>query len=98
MRPKTAIPRAQYELALCYLNKKMPATEPQFSNAVSYLIPAAESGLAEAQYSLGVCYLHGVGLRYSPAEAEKWLSRAAAQGNEEARVQLAALRRKHRLF
>ncbi|MEY5063215.1 MAG: Sel1 repeat, partial [Verrucomicrobiota bacterium] len=34
--------------------------------------------------NLGICYLQGMGVEKNEVEAEKWFSRAAAQGNRDA--------------
>src|SRR5581483_1743524 len=51
----------------------------------------AEQGYAAAQFNLGRMYAGGHGIRQSDFEAYKWFARAAAQGNPDARKQLAAL-------
>jgi TPR repeat protein len=56
-----------------------------------YVRAAAERGHADAQFLLGRAYRDGLGTPPDPAAAREWLSRAAAQGAEEAQADLAAL-------
>ena len=43
---------------------------------------------AGIQYEIGLCYLNGDGTEKDTAEAEKWLTRAANQGHEQAKALL----------
>ena len=43
---------------------------------------------ASIQYVIGLCYLNGDGTEKDTAEAEKWLTRAANQGHEQAKALL----------
>jgi hypothetical protein len=52
---------------------------------------AAERGQPYAQMMLGRFLLRGVAGEYNPAEARFWLERAAAQGLQDAKTDLAAL-------
>jgi TPR repeat protein len=45
--------------------------------------------LTEAQYSLGLCYNKGIGVPKDEAEAVKWYSKAAEQGDAAAQYNLA---------
>ena len=49
-----------------------------------YLRLAAEKGLIAAQRRVGMCYVHGSGAERDFEGGMRWLSRAAAQGDEEA--------------
>jgi TPR repeat protein len=49
---------------------------------------AADQGHSGAQYLLGLCYYYGEGVTKDHAEAKKWLSKSAAQGNKDAKVAL----------
>ncbi len=49
--------------------------------AADTLRNAAEHGDAVAQFSLGVCYQNGWGVGRDTAEAAKWHSKSAEQGN-----------------
>ena len=51
----------------------------------------AEQGDAMAQYNLGVCYYNGEGVAQNYAEAVKWWSKAAEQGQAEAKTALRLL-------
>ena len=50
---------------------------------------AAEQKFAAAQFNLGRMYAAGKGIRQSDVEAYKWFALASAQGNLDARKQLA---------
>lgn len=67
------------------------AARPMKWENTQLLRAAAERGEAEAQYLLGLQYREGDGIDRSPAEAEKWLSRAAGAGSVEAQAALGAL-------
>lgn len=45
----------------------------------------AERGSVEHQRRLGMAYLHGLGVSQSESQAQVWLTKAAAQGDEIAR-------------
>jgi hypothetical protein len=64
------------------INPRNPA------QAISWYLPAAEKGDAEAQYQLGFLYGMPGDTQDGPA-AVKWLERAAAQGNTDAAAKLA---------
>lgn len=53
--------------------------------------PAAEAGDAVAQYWLGVMLRNGLSVEKNPAAASEWFARAAAQKNDHALTDLAAL-------
>ena len=46
-------------------------------------------GNANAQYNLGRCYFHGLGVPNDPVMAQKWVTEAALQGHENARLFMA---------
>ncbi|MEO6529027.1 MAG: sel1 repeat family protein, partial [Gemmatimonadaceae bacterium] len=54
-----------------------------------WYLKAADRGHAESQYALGMLYANGEGVSRSDGEAAKWLKKAAAQGNDRARQELA---------
>ena len=58
---------------------KAAVHKEQWGKPFSLLLPLAEAGVAEAQAYVGVYYLGFANL--DPAEAEKWLLKAAEQGN-----------------
>ncbi|WP_164860882.1 tetratricopeptide repeat protein [Parasedimentitalea marina] len=49
--------------------------------AVDWLLRSAETGFGQAQLALGRKYLTGDGVAARPAEAQRWLEAAAAQGS-----------------
>jgi TPR repeat protein len=49
--------------------------------AVAYYRKAAEQGNADGEYGLGTMYAAGTGIKRDPAEARKWIVRAAEKGN-----------------
>ena len=57
----------------------------------SVLLSMAVQGHAQSQYLLALMHLEGSDVPLDPAEAVKWLQRAAAQRHEGARVHLAGL-------
>ena len=62
-----------------------------YRRAFSLFEPLAKRGFAEAQYFLGRMYENGQGVDASGERALFWYSRAAAQGNIEARAAVEAL-------
>jgi TPR repeat protein len=78
---------AQNELGLTYENGwgslKIDA------EAVNWFRKAAERKFAAAQFNLGRMYAAGKGTRQSDIDAYKWFALAAAQGNLDARKQMA---------
>lgn len=68
------------------MNKKLKEAKraidrEQYGEAVSILVPLAESGNADAQGFLGVMYQLGLGVECDGHEAVRWLRKAADQGN-----------------
>lgn len=49
--------------------------------AVAYYRKAAAQGDAEGEYGLGAMYAAGEGVKRDPAEARKWITRAAERGH-----------------
>ncbi|MEJ8857063.1 tetratricopeptide repeat protein [Variovorax robiniae] len=76
-------PRAAYDLSLRYFRGDgVPQNTYQ---SLRWMRKAAEAGQVVSQLALGRFYLMGVEeMGSDPAEAEKWLLMAAAQGNKEA--------------
>ena len=58
------------------------------------LVKKAEGGDAEAQSELGMCYFRGKGVTKDYEEAVKWWTKAAEQGDEQAKKQLELLKSK----
>ncbi|MDR0486198.1 MAG: sel1 repeat family protein [Elusimicrobiota bacterium] len=71
-------PDAQYNLGLCYLG------DHNYEGAFEVLKKASVKGHIESQYELGMLYRSGKGIENNYAEAQKWLKKAAGQGNKEA--------------
>lgn len=55
-------------------------------------IREAEKGNADAQFELGDCYLYGDCVEKNEAEAVKWFTKAAEQGQAEAQEMLSKLK------
>lgn len=76
-------PKAAYDLALRFL--RGDGMERNSYQAIEWLRKAGDQGLVEAQFALGRIYLVGFEeMGADPAEAEAWLSRAAAKKHKEA--------------
>ena len=76
-------PKAAYDLALRFL--RGDGVERNSFQAIEWLRNAGDQGLVDAQFALGRLYLLGFEeMGSDPAEAEAWLSRAAAKGHKEA--------------
>src|SRR5690606_32758305 len=56
--------------------------------AFRYMRESAKEGFANAQYDIGVAYLNGDTVQKNPAEAGKWLQKAAAQQHQGAIAKL----------
>jgi len=61
-----------------------------YRQAVDYLTVAAEADRPEAQYELGFSYENGLGGPLNIRQAKFWYDKAAALGNEKARVRAGA--------
>jgi hypothetical protein len=68
--------------------KKQQATQ---SKVLAFRLQSATNGLPTAQYQVGMAYLNGEGVETNKGLAVYWLSKAAAQGNEEAKAKLSGL-------
>ena len=76
-------PRAAYDLGLRLL--RGDGVERNTYQAIEWMRKAGDRGNGAAQMALGRLYLLGFEeMGPDPAEAESWLSRAAANGNREA--------------
>lgn len=79
-----ADPRAAYDLGLRYL--RGDGVERNSYQAIEWMRKAGDAGHGPAQFALGRLYLLGFEeMGPDPAEAEAWLSRAAAKGFKEAK-------------
>ena len=89
--------RSQLKLGNCYYNGEgvnkdyaeaakwySKVAEQGNKDAVERLRKIAEQGDVNAQYALGNCYYNGNGVNKDEAEAAKWYSEAAKQGNKDA--------------
>lgn len=78
---------AAYDLALHYF--RGDGVQRDSYQALQWMRKAGDQGLLEAQKALGGYYLTGFEeMGSDPQEAEKWLSMAAAQGDEESAARL----------
>ena len=78
----TTDPRAAYDLALRYF--RGDGVQRNSYQAIEWMRKAGYGGLLQAQKALGGYYLGGFEeMGSDPQEAEKWLSMAAAQGDQE---------------
>jgi TPR repeat protein len=73
------VAQAQYSLGVMYV--KGEGVTRDYAEAVK----CAEQGYADAENNLGLMYAAGDGVPRDYVEAYKWLSLAAAKGNDEAR-------------
>jgi hypothetical protein len=62
------------------------------SVAFSYYRKAAEQGDADSQFMIGEMYQNGEGVEKDLKSAAEWLMKAASQGNENARRNLAKIK------
>ncbi|KAJ5097781.1 hypothetical protein N7456_008502 [Penicillium angulare] len=93
----TSAAQAQHPLAmmaLCawYMVGAVPVLEKDENEAYEWALRAANLGLAKAQYAAGYFTEMGLGCRRDPLEANVWYVKAADQGDERARLRLAAIR------
>ncbi len=79
---------AQYVLGLLYLAGE--GVDQDSQHAVVWISRSAELGLAEAQYALGMMYQNGEEVPRDSQKARELFVKAARQGNQGARKQLAA--------
>lgn len=76
-------PKAAYDLGLRLLRGDGVARDSY--QAIEWMRKAGDQGLVDAQFALGRIYLMGFEeMGADPAEAEAWLTRAAAHGHKEA--------------
>lgn len=77
-------PKAAYDLGLRLL--RGDGVERNTYQAIEWMRKAGDRGYGPAQFALGRLYLLGFEeMGSDPAEAEAWLSRAAAKGSKEAK-------------
>lgn len=77
--------RAMHALAMLLSEGNLPGLggKPDWAGAVRWFRAAADLGHRDSQYNLGVIYARGLGVAADVTEAWKWLSLAAAQGDED---------------
>ena len=78
-------------LLLFNADSKRASPEPRPAATLERTRTAAEAGDLDAEYALAHAYRDGTGVAADPAEAQKWLRRAAEGGNADAQLELAAL-------
>ena len=83
--------RAQYHLAVAYLNGHGVAKNP--SLALKWLEKAAQQDHADAQYALGTIHLAGRGVRQNFQTAFKWFEMAAQHNHAESQYQIGLMYR-----
>lgn len=74
--------QSQFNLGMLYKKRGKAQT------ARTWLIKAASAGHGDAQYELGLIYSNGEGVKASFPEALRWLSMAAKQGSQKAKLRL----------
>jgi localization factor PodJL len=82
--------KAMHSLAVAYAEGW--GTPKNFNEAARWFERAADFGFTNSQFNLGVLYERGMGVRQSLPDAYKWYSIAAAQGDQESRARVAALK------
>ncbi len=87
---RKGLAEAQFHLGNMYAYGLAPLAAGTDPNrlAAQWYFEAARQGNADAQYSLGILFLTGSGVTQDPAEATKWIERAAALGHADAAVYL----------
>ena len=86
---------AMYELYKFYANSEDDNQFADYDKATSYIIKAADNGLAEAQYDLGVHYIYPIPIHVKPdkSKAQYYLELACNQGHKKAKEWLEALKK-----
>ncbi|MFS8037448.1 hypothetical protein ACI7BZ_10875 [Xanthobacter sp. AM11] len=75
--------RSMHALAMLLSEGLGADAKPDWDQAVRWFRTAAELGHRDSQYNLGVVYARGLGVAADIGAAWKWLSLAAAQGDED---------------
>jgi TPR repeat protein len=76
-------------LSACGTTQKLEAGKTNFEQkkygaAFTELKPLAEKGNKDAQYAVGYMYFYGRGVDKNKKAAKQWITKAAAQGQEQA--------------
>ena len=79
-------------LVVCSIVSCAPSSEDRASRLFQEQFKAAEQGDAEAQVNLGLRYHGGEGVPQDDAEAYAWFAVAAANGDEQAKDNLAMVK------
>lgn len=82
-------PRGEYLVAICY--RDGVGVSKNVQRYVGNMFSSAEKGYSPAQYLLGLMYRDGDGVPKSLKAAEEYLRKAAAQGNDKAKISLCDL-------
>lgn len=83
--------QAALRLGLMHLELKADEFERDYSKALKYLLPLADSGIVMAQSAIGEMYFLGDGVEIDDLKAEKYLRLAAMQGDKRAQEFLAGM-------
>ncbi|KZF20836.1 hypothetical protein L228DRAFT_270111 [Xylona heveae TC161] len=86
-------PKSQLGVAGWYLKGVEGLVQPNDTEAYLWASRAASSGLPRAQYAMGVFREKGIGVPADPEEAKNWYTRAAVNGEAQAKEKLAELRK-----
>jgi localization factor PodJL len=82
--------KAMHALGVAYAQGV--GTQKDYSAAARWFTKAAELGLVNSEFNLGVLYERGLGVHQSLLDAFKWYAVAAAQGDQESRKRIDALK------
>jgi localization factor PodJL len=63
---------------------KASKARPTTAAAAEWFRKGADRGVADSQYNLGILYARGIGVEHNFAEAYKWFSLAAKEGDKDA--------------
>ncbi|KAJ5660453.1 hypothetical protein N7507_006904 [Penicillium longicatenatum] len=85
-------PLAMMALCAWYMVGAEPVLEKDEDEAYEWARRAANLGLVKAQYAVGYFTEMGMGCRRDPLEANVWYVKAADQGDERAKLRIAAIR------
>lgn len=80
---------AELEVGQCFFNGI--GTEINYELAFVYWLKAANGGENVAQYNVGLCYKNGIGVDRNLTNCRKWLTLAAENGHQEAKLLLSSL-------